>query len=109
MAHRKKSHPWLTDACRNAIDAKNVSIDTPSFDQKQRDCVEKLRIAHREYIVELKKKIAALSRSDKRWWSLNRELLQKKAKTSSIPPLKSADGQWLRSELDKANELATSS
>ena len=66
IAHRKKSHPWLTDACRNAIDAKNDSIDTPAFDQKQRDCVQKLRIAHREYIVELKKKIAALSKSDKR-------------------------------------------
>ena len=31
IAHRKKSHPWLTDSCRNAIDAKNVAIDTPSF------------------------------------------------------------------------------
>ena len=46
------------------IDVKNVAIDTPSFKQKQRDCVEKLRLAHKDSIVNLKKKIAALSKSE---------------------------------------------
>ena len=31
IAHRKKSHPWLTDSCRNAIDVKNVAIDILLF------------------------------------------------------------------------------
>ena len=72
IAYRKKSHPWLTDDCRMAIDSKNAAIDSPSFVQKQQDCAQKLKAAHKEYIVELQNEIAALSESDKQWWTLNR-------------------------------------
>ena len=54
---------------------------------------------------QLRAKIATLKRGSKQWWSLNRELLNKKAKISSIPPLR--DGpNWLADPKEKANLFA---
>ena len=51
-------------------------------------------------------KLASLSRGSKKWWKLNRELLQKKASISSIPPLKYASGQWILESKAKADLFA---
>ena len=55
----------------------------------------------------LEDKIRALPRSSKQWWRLNKELLNKKSKHCTIPPLKGTDGTWILDPTDKANLLAT--
>ena len=49
--------------------------------------------------------MAALSRSVKRWWKLNRELLQKRAKVTSISPLRD-EAVWITDSKQKANLFA---
>ena len=61
---------------------------------------------YREYVRKLRADIASLSKNDKRWWSFNRELLNKKAKISRLAPLKDADGKWHLDSRGKANLLA---
>ena len=58
-----------------------------------------------KYIVKLRTKINNLSKGSKEWWKLNRLLLSKQRKCSSIPPLR--DGtKWLNEPKDKANLFA---
>ena len=69
------------------------------------ECKKTLAEEYQAYLQELRKKLAALPKGSKRWWKLNRELLQKKAKISSMPPLR--DGtNWLDDAKMKADHLA---
>ena len=91
---KKKSHPWLDARCETAIDRKSTSEGTEAFASEQRECSKVMAEAYQEHVQKLRAKIATLKRGSKQWWSLNRELLNKKAKISSIPPLR--DGPtWL--------------
>ena len=56
-------------------------------------------------VPHLRREIATLSRGIKQWWKLNRELLNKKAKLTSIPPLRDGD-TWLADAREKANLFA---
>ena len=103
---KKQTHPWLTDECRAAIDRKHSSEGTETFEQSRDACSAVLKEAYREYIQELKNKIATLPKSDKRWWTLNRQLLNKQAKIGSIAPLRDSEGVWHTSDKDKADLLA---
>ena len=55
----------------------------------------------------LKEKMMKLDKSDKQWWRLNRELINKQAKVISVPPLKASDGTWHLESKSKAKLLAT--
>ena len=46
-----------------------------------------------------------LKKGSKEWWRLNRELLDKKSKCSSIPPLRDQDA-WVNGSKEKANLFA---
>ena len=102
----KSTHPWLDLACEAAINKKNEAMGTPDFLLAQAQCAECLNQKHKEYIVRLKAKLAKLSKSDRQWWRLNRELLNRKAKITSVPPLKDDEGSWRVNSQDKANLLA---
>ena len=60
---------------------------------------------YHKYLESLKKKIAGLKKGSKAWWRLNRELLDKKAKCSSIPPLRD-EKEWIDDSKGKANLFA---
>jgi len=102
---RKKSRPWLNSRCEQAISKKNSAEDTADFEVASKECAEVLGQEHQLYVEKLRIKIADLPRGSKQWWRLNRELLLKKAKVSSIPPLKGEDG-CLSNAYDKANLFA---
>ena len=60
---------------------------------------------HLKYIAKLKTQIAKLKKGSKQWWRLNRQLLNKRAKLSSVPPLR--DGTtWVNTSKDKADLFA---
>ncbi len=106
ILERKQTHPWLTEECHRAIDLKNQAIGTPQFQNLQGTCAEVLNIAYKAYEQDLKDRIKSLKKSDKRWWALNRQLLHRKAKMSSIPALRSDDGEWHQDSQTKANIFA---
>jgi hypothetical protein len=101
----KHSHPWLTKTCEEAIAHKNSCEGTDAFPAARDRCTQVIDQAYRNHVAELKIKIAALPKGSKLWWKLNRELLNKKCKTSSIPPLRVQD-TWILDSYGKANAFA---
>ena len=102
---KKKSHPWLNKKCEAAILAKNNAQEGIDFEEKRRYCSQVLTEEYQSYVEVLKQKIADLKKGSKEWWKLNRELLNRKNKCSSIPPLRQ-DGEWKKSPYEKANTFA---
>ena len=102
----KCSHPWLNQRCREALNRKRMHEDSPTYDQMSRECANIIAAEHTKYVEKLKNKISNLKKCDKRWWSLNRELLQRKAKISSIPPLRNSEKEWITDSSIKANMFA---
>ena len=102
----KQTHPWLTPACHQAIRAKNNAEGSDTYVAQCSQCSGIINDAYHDYVVQLKDTISKLPKGSKKWWSLNRQLLSKKSRVSSIPPLKNADDRWLLASSEKANEFA---
>ena len=100
------THPWINDDCRHAISVKAMAEGSDDYVAARDACSRQLQESYKAYHSKLKEQIRALPKSDKRWWSLNRELLNRKAKVSSIPPLKSEDGIWILDSKSKADHFA---
>ena len=92
--------------CENAIKAKNDADGTPSFDTQRDLCTRVLTEEYQKHLLELKTKIANLKKGSKQWWRLNRELIEKKSKCSSIPPLRDGTA-WVNTSKEKADLFAT--
>ncbi len=101
---KKKSHPWLNAACESAIAGKNAAVNTATFELARAKCTRVLKEEQDKYIVKLRTKISHLFKDSKEAWKLNRVLLSKQGKCSSMLPLR--DGtKWLNEPKDEANLL----
>jgi|OM-RGC.v1.029077224 hypothetical protein len=89
---QKQSHPWLDDACSEAIQRKESAEGTTDYAEARASCATILHDSYGEYVRELRREIACLPKGSKRWWLLNREFLKGKARCSSIPSLRVTDG-----------------
>ena len=67
IREKKQAHPWLNSKCEEAITRKNAAQDKDSFAEAQQHCSEVLAEEYQIHDEALKAKMAALSRSDKRW------------------------------------------
>ncbi len=105
VAIEKKSHPWLNTRCENAIKRKNEAEGSATFDETRAQCSQCLVDAHLKYIAKLKTKISKLKKGSKQWWRLNRQLLNKRSKLSSVPPLREGTA-WLNTSKEKADLFA---
>jgi len=91
VAHvQKQSHPWLDDKCSQAIRAKNLAEGSDSYERLRDQCAAAIKGSYQSYVTRLKGEIQKLPKGSKRWWALNRQLLSKKSRVTSIPPLKNA-------------------
>jgi len=106
LAERKATHPWIDEECEAAIREKATAFGGDSYKDKAKDCANLLRHKYVQYRTALKQELAALPRGSKRWWRLNRELLDKKTSCQTIPPLKRHDKTWATEAVDKANLFA---
>jgi len=103
---KHSSHPWLNSRCREAIALKNASEGTDAFPTADAQCSQVLREERAKYVEKLKAKLVSLPRSSKQWWRINRELLHRKAKPSSIPPMRDGSA-WILDAKAKADIFAT--
>ena len=87
IKYKKKSHLWINEECEESIALKNVVEDTVEYEQRRSECHQGLSGHHKKYLSELTATIVELKKGNKIWWRLNRELLEKKTKSSSSPPL----------------------
>ena len=69
-------------------------------------CAYLLKESYQVYVSKLKTRISNLKKNDKQWWSLNRELLHRKARVSAVPPLRMQDGTWVTESKEKADLFA---
>ena len=90
ISEHKTTHPWLDDACRQAVMNKNATdLASPEFVQRCQTMTETLGTA----------------RSSKQWWKLNRILLNSAPARTSIPSLK--DGcSWIHDPTSKGELFA---
>ena len=102
---KPKEHPWLDEACFAAVEAKCLATGTDEFLEKERICSEVLTAAYLRHQHELRERLLTLGYSSKEWWRVNRELLNRKTKVSTIPSLKDDLGQWILDPAEKANLL----
>ena len=89
---RTSPHPWLDDTCYAAIEAKCNASSIAERARLTQECSATLSRAFAQYQEDLRVRIRELPRSSKEWWKLNRELLNRKAKTGTIAPLRSLEG-----------------
>ena len=117
VQEEKGSHRWINEHCRKAAQAKDDAeklLMTQPSDEHERTYHETcqtssavLGSAYEEYVSKTRSEIDELPDGSKKWWRLHREVMQRSAKASSIPPLKNGDGAWILGARDKANLLAT--
>ena len=84
----------------------NSAEGSETYEQARDVCSATLNSAYKEYVITLKDKISKLNKNDKRWWTLNKELLQRKARLSVVQPLRSSDGHWHLDSKGKADLFA---
>ena len=101
-----RDHPWIDDTCMAAIEAKCLATGSAELGERERECNEVLKAAFLNYQTQLRTRILNLPKSSKEWWRLNRELLNRRSKHSTIPPLKTTDGKWILEAERKADLLA---
>ena len=123
IKQKKSSHPWLTEACREAVSRKNdleaellQKIQSPESEEEAHDLEARLQDAIQVsnktmseafelHVEKTREKINSLPRGSKEWWRLNRSLLGRSQKQNvSIPPLRDKDKNWIL-ENDKKAEL----
>lgn len=103
---KKRTHPWLTDRCLAAIQRKCDTEGTSQYAEVRHECSSILSEEYRKYVHRLKSELAALPKTSKLWWKLNRELLNKKAALSTLPRMKVGPNMWLSNPAGKANLIA---
>lgn len=102
----KRSHPWLTNRALAAIREKCDAYGTEAFESTVQKCREIIADEYKSHTRRLRSRISSLKRGSKRWWVLNRQLLHKTSKTTSIPPLRGKDSNWIMDPPEKAQLLA---
>ena len=60
---------------------------TDAFEIAQKHCAEVLKTTYDKYVASLKKRISGLSKCDKRWWRLNRQLLSRRVRNGLVSVL----------------------
>ena len=70
------------------------------------ECSKILMEEYNEYVHRTRRKLQELPRGSKSWWTLSRQLMQKKTSSTGIPALKSSDGSWILDSEKKADRFA---
>jgi len=103
---QKSNLPWLNDKCHMAIEAKHQAEGTDAYTMVAATTNEILQTERASYTAKLKAKMEVLPKGSKRWWALNKQLLNKQAAPPLFPPLKNKAGEWCRTPTSKANLFA---
>ena len=106
IVDRTYAHPWLDDACREALRCKHAAVGTPNFEARRDECTQVFRDTHKAYVTKVRADLKTMSPSSRGWWKLSGSLLTKATGQENIPPLKRADGSWAKSSEEKAAELS---
>ena len=82
-----KSHPWLTETAAEAIKAKCEAFGTGHFNEASKNAKMVVAYEYKRYREKLRDELRKLPKASKMWWKINREILQKTTRVTSIPTL----------------------
>ena len=99
---RRSTHPWLTKKAMDAIASKHRAQGQPDEQTAAVECSSILLAEFNAYAGQTRNELVKLKQGSKLWWTKARELLQEKARTSSIPALK-VNGEWVMDAEGKTN------
>ena len=99
-------HPTLPLLATASGDRNVCVYNTDHFNATSRDTHHIILDEYHKYQQRLRQTISQLPRGSKEWWSYNRQLLNRKTKTSSIPPLRDTDRTYVHDAQAKADLLA---
>ena len=102
LVETSSTHPWMTNDVIAAFEAQAPAYGTSQFNDLREVFFTKVKRAKAKYFSDLRSKIASLEKNDKRWWTLNRELLGGISKLMQIPSLRDSDGIWITDPAKKA-------
>ena len=100
------AHPWVNQACKDALLRKREAFGTPSFQQRRDECSAVYLEAFYEFVAKTRDKLKELPPSSRGWWRLSGSLLQRAGTRESIPPLQREDETWAKTSEERATELA---
>jgi len=100
------AHPWLNDACRDALRRKHEAMGTDAFTTKRDECTKVFVDTFQAYHKKVREKLKEMSPSSRGWWKLSDSLLTKANGQENIPPLRGPDKTWAKTAQEKAAELA---
>ena len=106
-AFPKSSHPWLNEKCLELVLNKHNAEGKEDYELQRDLCSKGLSTEFKCHAERMKAKISGLPVSSKKWWKLCNTLLVKKSASTSIPPLRSSDGTWALTAVDKAELLSS--
>ena len=103
IKEKKRSHPWMNDRCKTAVEEKLQHQHTEDEEEASKACSCILTEEYKKYLIKIKNELKTLPRNSKKWWKLNRILLDNAPLSESIPALKNVDGKWVHGNKEKAN------
>ncbi len=106
LVEKRKSHPWINDACATALRDKAEHEQSEHRDFYAKHCGEVIEAEFARYVEKTKRRLSELPQCSKLWWRVSSELLDHVAPRSGLPSLRASDGRWLHEPTEKANLFA---
>ena len=72
---QKSNLPWLNEKCHEAIEAKHQAEGTAAYATVAACTSQNLQAERSNYTTKLKAQMEELPKGSKRWWALNKQLL----------------------------------
>ena len=106
LVEKRKSHPWMTDACVAALREKAEHENSEDRGFYVKRCGEVIEAEFANYVNKTKHKLSELEPCSRLWWRVSGELLDNVAPRAGLPSLRALDGTWLHEPAEKANLFA---
>ena len=101
LQERKWTHPWLNHRASRLVQARVAAKGTPQEEEAAKACSAGLLNEYNAWVSRTREKLRSLPRMAKAWWRTCRELMQRRQKVCSIPPLKSSSGHMATEPAEK--------
>ena len=106
FTEKKSSHPWLNRRVLDLVARKQLAEGTVDEATAIRACSAGIMEEFQLHTAGVRKDMRSMQRGCKQWWKKTKELMDQRARVSSIPALKTREGEWVTSAADKANLFA---
>ena len=95
VREKKSSHPWRTADVEDLVEAKQAFEGTPNEREAAESCSASILKQYVEFTKDCGRKLREMPAGSKGWWAKRRRLMDNKPTVSSVPALKTTEGEWI--------------